>query len=227
MPDDARYILERCPGLHGFYGASSMERLPAEAAIREPDGEISRRCRPASQNAIAPRRQAHERPNKMFVYPKDVDAFGFDWGRLALTVAPEVNGAARFSGGVVDLPPGQGHARHNHPGAEEIIFVISGNGEQMVEDETGNPITQKVGPGCTIYVPESRFHSTLNTGDGADAALRRLFAGRPGTGSSRPAGLQDHSGRQLGSTRPRCSRSTKIAGPKSWQSGRRLATRRL
>ena len=35
MPDDARYILERCPGLHGFYGASSMERLPAEAAIRD------------------------------------------------------------------------------------------------------------------------------------------------------------------------------------------------
>lgn len=34
-PDDARYILERCPGCHGFYGASSMERLPAEAAIRK------------------------------------------------------------------------------------------------------------------------------------------------------------------------------------------------
>ncbi|TIR74847.1 MAG: phosphoenolpyruvate hydrolase family protein, partial [Mesorhizobium sp.] len=33
MPHDARYILERCEGLHGFYGASSMERLPAEAAI--------------------------------------------------------------------------------------------------------------------------------------------------------------------------------------------------
>ncbi len=33
--------------------------------------------------------------NKMFVYPKDVDAFGFDWGRLALTVAPEVNNARR------------------------------------------------------------------------------------------------------------------------------------
>ncbi len=35
MPGDARYILERCPGCHGFYGASSMERLPAEAAIRK------------------------------------------------------------------------------------------------------------------------------------------------------------------------------------------------
>ena len=35
MPEDARYILERCKAIHGFYGASSMERLPAEAAIRD------------------------------------------------------------------------------------------------------------------------------------------------------------------------------------------------
>lgn len=104
--------------------------------------------------------------SKMFVYPKEADGFVFDWGRLALTVAPEVNGAERFSGGVVDLQKGQGHARHNHPGAEEIIFVISGEGQQMVEDEKGNPVVRKVGPGCTIYVPESRFHSTTNTGDG-------------------------------------------------------------
>ena len=33
MPDDARVILDLCPGCHGFYGASSMERLPAETAI--------------------------------------------------------------------------------------------------------------------------------------------------------------------------------------------------
>jgi predicted TIM-barrel enzyme len=31
-PQDARYVLDRCP-IEGFYGASSMERLPAEAAI--------------------------------------------------------------------------------------------------------------------------------------------------------------------------------------------------
>ena len=102
-----------------------------------------------------------------FIHPADVDAFGFGWGRLAVTVGPEVNGAARFSGGVVDVKPGRGHERHNHPGAEEIIFVISGSGEQMVEDENGYPVTRKVGPGSTIFVPESRYHSTLNTGDGA------------------------------------------------------------
>ncbi len=34
MPDDARYILDNCHGVHGFYGASSMERLPVEVAIK-------------------------------------------------------------------------------------------------------------------------------------------------------------------------------------------------
>ncbi|HBJ38788.1 MAG TPA: hypothetical protein DDZ51_29385 [Planctomycetaceae bacterium] len=34
MPSDAQYILDRC-GIHGFYGASSMERLPTEQAIRK------------------------------------------------------------------------------------------------------------------------------------------------------------------------------------------------
>ncbi|MDC7789369.1 phosphoenolpyruvate hydrolase family protein [Rhodoplanes sp. TEM] len=34
-PDDATYILEHCPNCHGFYGASSMERLPTERALTE------------------------------------------------------------------------------------------------------------------------------------------------------------------------------------------------
>ncbi|HZY79874.1 MAG TPA: phosphoenolpyruvate hydrolase family protein [Cyclobacteriaceae bacterium] len=35
MPDDAAYTIEHVQGLDGFYGASSMERLPTEIAITE------------------------------------------------------------------------------------------------------------------------------------------------------------------------------------------------
>ena len=35
MPDDAAYILRHCRACHGFYGASSMERLPVEFALSE------------------------------------------------------------------------------------------------------------------------------------------------------------------------------------------------
>lgn len=34
MPEDARYVLDRSPNCHGFYGASSIERLPVELAIK-------------------------------------------------------------------------------------------------------------------------------------------------------------------------------------------------
>jgi len=34
MPEDARFVLDRVKGCHGFYGASSMERLPVEVAIK-------------------------------------------------------------------------------------------------------------------------------------------------------------------------------------------------
>lgn len=34
-PEDAEFILSRTKGIHGFFGASSMERLPVEVAIKE------------------------------------------------------------------------------------------------------------------------------------------------------------------------------------------------
>ena len=35
MPNDAEYVLKRTKNCHGFYGASSMERLPTEVALVE------------------------------------------------------------------------------------------------------------------------------------------------------------------------------------------------
>lgn len=34
-PEDAEYVLSRTKGTSGFYGASSMERLPVEIALRD------------------------------------------------------------------------------------------------------------------------------------------------------------------------------------------------
>ena len=101
---------------------------------------------------------------RLFRYPGDIETFGFDWGYLSVVLGPAVNGAQRFSAAVVTVPLGQGHARHNHPGAEEIIYILEGTGEQMVEDETGLPHTEQVRPGVCVFIPESRFHSTKNTG---------------------------------------------------------------
>jgi oxalate decarboxylase/phosphoglucose isomerase-like protein (cupin superfamily) len=92
--------------------------------------------------------------------PQDVDRLEFDWGKIHFLSEPGVTGAKGFSFGLVDLESGKGHARHNHPGSEEIIYVVSGQGEQMVDDRP--PV--KVGAGSSIYIPADVYHSTLNTG---------------------------------------------------------------
>jgi oxalate decarboxylase/phosphoglucose isomerase-like protein (cupin superfamily) len=93
---------------------------------------------------------------------EDVDCVQFDWGKIHFLSEPAVTNAERFSFGLVELAQGKGHARHNHPGSEEIIYVVSGEGEQMVDDQS--PV--KVGPGSSIYIPADVFHSTVNTGKG-------------------------------------------------------------
>ena len=35
MPEDAKFVLERTKGVSGFFGASSIERLPTEVAIKK------------------------------------------------------------------------------------------------------------------------------------------------------------------------------------------------
>ena len=90
----------------------------------------------------------------------DVETILFDWGSAKFFSEPKVTGAQRMSFGMVVLSPGKGHERHNHPGCDEIIHVLSGEGEQMLDDQP--PV--KVGPGDCIYIPQDIFHSTLNTG---------------------------------------------------------------
>jgi len=34
-PEDAQYVMDRTKGIVGFFGASSMERLPTEVAITQ------------------------------------------------------------------------------------------------------------------------------------------------------------------------------------------------
>jgi len=93
-------------------------------------------------------------------YGDDVESLAFDWGTVKILSEPEITNSKNFSFGMVILAPGKGHERHNHPGSEEIIFVMSGEGEQMVDDRPA----VKVGPGASIFIPADIYHSTVNTG---------------------------------------------------------------
>lgn len=89
-----------------------------------------------------------------------VSTHTFDWGIIKWFITAEQNPGAKITFGEVILLPAEGHVRHNHPISEEILYVLSGQGEQMVDDN--KPFV--IGPGDTIYVPTAIYHSTINTG---------------------------------------------------------------
>jgi hypothetical protein len=64
-----------------------------------------------------------------------VPTHSFDWGVIKWMVSPDQTPGAKITFGEVVLLPGQGHIRHNHPHSEEILYVLSGSGEQMVDDK--------------------------------------------------------------------------------------------
>lgn len=123
---------------------------------------------------------------RRFISPNDVETQVFDWGTIKWMSEVRVTGARQASGGVVILDPGKGHLRHNHPGSEEILYVISGVGEQMVEDDTGTPMYRTVRAGDMVYIPAGVYHGTENSGwepmrilaiyapGGPEAVLREL-----------------------------------------------------
>jgi len=103
--------------------------------------------------------------NLTFVEEDDVEKQVFDWGSLSWLSEPRVTPAEKFSAGVVELAPGKGHDRHNHPGCEEILYVLSGRGKQMVE-AGGERCEQVIGPGVLVHIPPDAHHSTINVGAG-------------------------------------------------------------
>ena len=127
------------------------------------------------------------------VDPSKLETQTFDWGIIKWLVSPDLTPGANITFGQVVLLPGEGHTRHNHPQSEEILYVLSGSGEQMVDDKP--PFTVRAGD--TIYIPTAIYHSTINTGweplvllaiynpGGAERALgdlpdfRKVPAGKP------------------------------------------------
>ncbi len=105
---------------------------------------------------------------KPYVYPDEVETQIFDWGSIKWLSEPRVTGTERFTMGVVVLEPGKGHTRHNHPGVEEILYIVSGEGEQMVEVPDGQggmrPERQPVRAGMLVHIPADIYHETINTG---------------------------------------------------------------
>ena len=94
------------------------------------------------------------------VDPSSLPTMTFDWGVIKPLVATDNTEDPAVSMMHVILLPGKGHDRHNHPDADEILYILAGEGDQMVDD--GQPFGVRAGQ--TVFIPKGAFHSTLNTG---------------------------------------------------------------
>lgn len=109
----------------------------------------------------------------------------YDWGIIKWLVTPDQPGGAGLTLGEVVVLPGVGHDRHNHPDAEEVLYILSGVGLQMVDD--GEPY--EVRAGDVIYIPKAVFHSTKNIGW---EPMRVIALYNPGGSETEMRGLPDY-----------------------------------
>jgi quercetin dioxygenase-like cupin family protein len=91
--------------------------------------------------------------------PDDVPTRVFDWGTIKWLVTPNLDEGVGLTTGEVIIYPGKGHDPHTHPGEEEVIYVVSGEGEQTVGDGPAFTIRE----GDALHVPTGAVHSTYNT----------------------------------------------------------------
>jgi len=131
-------------------------------------------------------------PSKL-IDPAALPTMTFDWGVIKPLVAADNTEDPGVSLMHVVLLPGQGHERHNHPDSDEILYILAGRGEQMVDDTD----TFGVGPGQAVFIPKGAFHSTVNVG-WEPLALLAIYA--PAGAGGGLKGLPDH--REVGPGKP-------------------------
>jgi len=88
---------------------------------------------------------------------RDLPSRALDGGRLQWLVDRDI-GAEHVMAYRLTLEPDSSET-HVHAGAEEVLYVLEGNGEVRVE-----AATHAVSPGRAVFVPDGAEHSYVNTG---------------------------------------------------------------
>jgi mannose-6-phosphate isomerase-like protein (cupin superfamily) len=80
--------------------------------------------------------------------------------KVSLLVSKENCGAEHISAGSFWLAPGHQTVADVHPDAEEIYYVVSGEGRLVMDGEEF-----RVSKGMTVYIPAGVVHQSFNDGD--------------------------------------------------------------
>ncbi|NND90333.1 MAG: cupin domain-containing protein [Granulosicoccus sp.] len=95
----------------------------------------------------------------MFLLARDTPQELLYWGGLRWLSRPPTTASSQLTVIEVVLQPGKGHDFHKHPDQEEVIYVISGQVQQWLEQEQ-----QLLNPGDSLFIPADTVHASFNTG---------------------------------------------------------------
>jgi oxalate decarboxylase/phosphoglucose isomerase-like protein (cupin superfamily) len=81
--------------------------------------------------------------------------------RLRWVVTRETTNAQHCTMCVIQVQPGQTvRPAHSHPNGEEVIYIVQGSGQVMIEG-----VVEPVHQGCAVLFPQGSIHMLQNTGD--------------------------------------------------------------
>ena len=80
-----------------------------------------------------------------------------EWGRSKKLINPESAGSKYLRVSITEYAPGTQHTLHRHPGQEEVIFVLEGEGISRTR-EGDLPLRA----GSVAFVPADTDHATIN-----------------------------------------------------------------
>jgi len=104
-----------------------------------------------------------------FIPADEVARENLDWGALAWCCRPADTAMKNLVVIEVTLRPGGGHGFHKHPKQEEVIYCLSGQVEQWLDQEK-----RTLSAGDTVVIPADVVHASFNTSD-QDAKLLAIL----------------------------------------------------
>lgn len=94
-----------------------------------------------------------------FITEQEMQVEELPWGPHDWLCRPELTGGDNLLLVRVHMPPGQAHQFHKHPEMDEIIYVLSGEAEQWVDQDK-----QMLKAGQIAHIPKDVVHGTYNPG---------------------------------------------------------------
>lgn len=101
----------------------------------------------------------HGKLHGKFLIGNQIERDLLEWGEMGWLSRPSTTGAQDLTVMEVTLLPGKGHNFHRHPGQEEVIYVIEGEVEQWLEQES-----QRLTAGDSLFIAADVVHASFNVG---------------------------------------------------------------